>query len=131
MLAVKLNGPQRGQMAWRTYTVPTGYSGGVVWGQHSGGRPGARRTVRPHRQKLQLPDRPCLPGLRGLVIGPLAVADGVVFASSMAGAASAPTMLALSAVTVSVRRRPLDGVGAHHQDARPRGMRAPMVTESC
>ena len=30
---------------------------------------------------------------------------------------------------VSVRRRPLDGVSAHHQDARPRGMRPPVATE--
>ena len=34
-------------------------------------------------------------------------------------------------LAVSVRRRPLDGVGAHHQDARPRGMRPPVATESC
>ena len=32
---------------------------------------------------------------------------------------------------VSVRRRPLDGVSAHHQDARPSGMRPPVATESC
>ena len=33
-----------------------------------------------------------------------------------------------------VRERPaapLDGVSAHHQDARPRGMRPPVATESC
>jgi polyvinyl alcohol dehydrogenase (cytochrome) len=34
-----------------------------------------------------------------IAIGPLAVAGGVVYASSMAGSASAPTMLALSAAT--------------------------------
>lgn len=34
VLAVKLNGPQRGQIAWRTYTVPAGYSGGGVWGSN-------------------------------------------------------------------------------------------------
>ena len=34
-------------------------------------------------------------------------------------------------ITVSVRRRPLDGVSAHHQDARPSGMRPPVATESC
>jgi polyvinyl alcohol dehydrogenase (cytochrome) len=34
-----------------------------------------------------------------IALGPMAVADGVVYASSMAGAATAPTMLALKADT--------------------------------
>jgi polyvinyl alcohol dehydrogenase (cytochrome) len=34
-----------------------------------------------------------------IAVGALAVADGVVFASSMAGSGTAPTMLALSAAT--------------------------------
>ena len=34
VVAVKLKGSQRGQIAWRTYTVPAGYSGGGVWGSN-------------------------------------------------------------------------------------------------
>lgn len=34
VVAVSLKGSQRGQIAWRTYTVPAGYSGGGVWGSN-------------------------------------------------------------------------------------------------
>ena len=44
---------------------------------------------------------------------------------------AAPLHLWVGGVIVSVRRRHLDSVGAHHQDAGPRGMRPPVATESC
>ena len=31
VVAVHVRGPQRGKIAWRTYTVPPGYTGGGVW----------------------------------------------------------------------------------------------------
>ena len=31
VVAVHLHGPQRGKIAWQTFTVPEGYSGGGVW----------------------------------------------------------------------------------------------------
>ena len=34
VVAVHLGGPQRGQVAWQTHTVPPGYSGGAVWGSN-------------------------------------------------------------------------------------------------
>lgn len=44
VVAVSTNGATKGQIAWKTYTVPAGYSGGGVWGSNFAIDPG-RGTV--------------------------------------------------------------------------------------
>jgi polyvinyl alcohol dehydrogenase (cytochrome) len=106
--------PATGAEIWRTQVGPGSALGGMEWGSASDGKriyvsianlygiptavggAGSWAALDPHTGAIlwQVGDP------NGAIsIGPVAVADGVVYVSSMAGAASAPTMLALSAET--------------------------------
>ncbi|HEX3141943.1 MAG TPA: PQQ-binding-like beta-propeller repeat protein [Rhizobacter sp.] len=104
--------PDTGAELWRTQVGPGSALGGMEWGSASDGKriyvsianlygiptavggAGSWAALDPETGAIlwQVGDP------NGAIsIGPLAVADGVVYVSSMAGAATAPTMLALSA----------------------------------
>ncbi|MEP6873316.1 MAG: PQQ-binding-like beta-propeller repeat protein [Burkholderiales bacterium] len=104
--------PDNGTELWRTQVGPGSSLGGMEWGsatdgkriyvsianfygiptQYGGG--GSWAALDPETGKIiwQVGDPS-----GAIAIGPLSVADGVVFASSMAGGASSPSMLALAA----------------------------------
>jgi polyvinyl alcohol dehydrogenase (cytochrome) len=106
--------PDTGATLWRTQVGPGSALGGMEWGSASDGK-------RIYVSIANLYGIPTAVGGAGswsaldpetgailwqvgdpngaIAIGPLAVADGVVYASSMAGAPNAPTMLALSTVS--------------------------------
>jgi len=106
--------PDDGKELWRTQVGPGSSLGGMEWGSASDGRriyvsianfygiptqvgaAGSWAALEPETGKIiwQVGD----PN-GAIAIGPLTVADGVVFASSMAGAPGAPTMLALDAAS--------------------------------
>ncbi|MDY0746465.1 PQQ-binding-like beta-propeller repeat protein [Paucibacter sp. R3-3] len=106
--------PDDGRELWRTQVGPGSSLGGMEWGSASDGRriyvsianfygiptqvgaAGSWAALEPETGKIiwQVGD----PN-GSIAIGPLTVADGVVFASSMAGAPGAPTMLALDAAS--------------------------------
>lgn len=106
--------PDTGGVLWQTQVGPGSALGGMEWGSasdgkriyvqianlygipHGGGNAGSWAALDPATGSIlwQLPD----PN-GSLALGPLAVADGVVYAPSMAGASTAPTMLALNAAT--------------------------------
>jgi polyvinyl alcohol dehydrogenase (cytochrome) len=104
--------PDTGATLWQTQVGPGSSLGGMEWGSasdgkriyvaianfygipYSAGGAGSWAALDPATGAIlwQVADP------NGAVdLGPLAVADGVVFASSMAGSATAPTMLGLSA----------------------------------
>ena len=106
--------PDTGAELWRTQVGPGSSLGGMEWGSATDGKRiyvsianfyglptpygggGSWAALDPETGKIlwQVGDP------NGAVaIGPLSVADGVVFASSMASAAAAPTMLALDAAS--------------------------------
>jgi polyvinyl alcohol dehydrogenase (cytochrome) len=106
--------PDSGQTIWQTQVGPGSSLGGMEWGSASDGKriyvaianfygipsavgsAGSWAALDPATGAIlwQRADP------NGAVdIGPLAVSDGVVFASSMAGDPNAPTMLALNAAT--------------------------------
>src|SRR5271170_4795713 len=104
--------PDTGEELWRTQVGPGSALGGMEWGSATDG-------VRIYVAIANLYGIPSAAGSAGswaaldpntgailwqvadpngsIDIGPLAVADGVVYAASMAGSATAPTMLALDA----------------------------------
>jgi len=104
--------PDTGALLWKTQVGPGSALGGMEWGSASDGK-------RIYVSIANLYGIPTSVGGAGswaaldpatgailwqvadpngaIAIGPLTVADGVVYVSSMAGAANAPTMLALSA----------------------------------
>jgi polyvinyl alcohol dehydrogenase (cytochrome) len=104
--------PDTGALLWRTQVGPGSALGGMEWGSATDG-------LRIYVAIANLYGIPSAAGSAGswaaldpntgailwqvadpngsIDIGPLAVADGVVYASSMAGSATAPTMLALDA----------------------------------
>ncbi len=104
--------PDTGKILWRTQVGPGSALGGMEWGSASDGK-------RIYVSIANLYGIPYAAGGAGswaaldpatgailwqvadpngaIAIGPLTVADGVVFVSSMAGSATAPTMLALNA----------------------------------
>lgn len=104
--------PDTGSILWRTQVGPGSALGGMEWGSASDGK-------RIYVSIANLYGIPYAAGGAGswaaldpatgailwqvadpngaIAIGPLAVADGVVFASSMAGSPTAPTMLGLNA----------------------------------
>lgn len=106
--------PDTGAVLWKTQVGPGSTLGGMEWGSASDGQ-------RIYVSIANLFGIPTPTGNAGswaaldpatgailwqvgdpngsIAVGPLAVSDGVVFASSMAGSATAPTMLALSAAT--------------------------------
>lgn len=106
--------PDTGAVLWQTQVGPGSILGGMAWGSASDGK-------RIYVSIANLYGTPAAVGAAGswaalnpetgailwqagdpngaIALGPLAVADGVVFASSMAGSASSPTMLALSAAS--------------------------------
>lgn len=106
--------PDTGAELWRTQVGPGSALGGMQWGSASDGKriyvsianlygiptpaggAGSWAALDPETGAIlwQVAD----PN-GAIAIGPLTVADGVVFVSSMAGSATAPTMLALSAST--------------------------------
>ena len=106
--------PDTGAQLWHTQVGPGSALGGMEWGSASDGKriyvsianlygiptavggAGSWAALNPETGAIlwQVGD----PN-GAIAIGPLAVADGVVFASSMAGSATAPTMLALSAAS--------------------------------
>jgi len=104
--------PDSGAVLWRTQVGPGSALGGMEWGSASDGKriyvsianlygipyaagsAGSWAALDPATGAIlwQVPDP------NGAIdIGPLAVAGGVVFASSMSGAVTAPTMLGLNA----------------------------------
>jgi polyvinyl alcohol dehydrogenase (cytochrome) len=106
--------PDTGAVLWKTQVGPGSSLGGMEWGSASDGQriyvaianlyaianaagnAGSWAALDPATGNIlwQTADP------NGAIdIGPLAVADGVVYASSMAGTATAPTMLALDAAT--------------------------------
>jgi polyvinyl alcohol dehydrogenase (cytochrome) len=106
--------PDTGHELWRTQVGPGSALGGMEWGSATDGKRiyvsianlyglptpvgggGSWSALDPETGAIlwQVGDP------NGAIsVGALAVADGVVYASSMAGAASAPTMFALSAST--------------------------------
>jgi polyvinyl alcohol dehydrogenase (cytochrome) len=104
--------PNTGTELWRTQVGPGSSLGGMEWGSASdgkriyvqianfyglpnaGGNAGSWAALDPATGAIlwHVPD----PN-GAIALGPLAVADGVVYAPSMAGSATAPTMLALNA----------------------------------
>jgi polyvinyl alcohol dehydrogenase (cytochrome) len=106
--------PDTGQELWQTQVGPGSSLGGMEWGSASDGKRiyvsianfygiptqfgsgGSWAALDPETGKIiwQVGDPS-----GAIALGPLSVADDVVFVSSMAGAATAPTMLALSAQT--------------------------------
>ena len=104
--------PDTGAELWRTQVGPGSALGGMEWGSASDGKriyvsianlygipyaaggAGSWAALDPETGAIlwQVAD----PN-GAITLGPLAVADGVVYASSMAGSATAPTMLALNA----------------------------------
>lgn len=106
--------PDTGKLLWRTQVGPGSALGGMEWGSASDGQ----RIYVSIANLYGIPD-----GLAGagswaaldpatgailwrvadpngaITIGPVTVSNGTVFVSSMAGGASAPTMLALNAAT--------------------------------
>lgn len=106
--------PDTGAVVWQTQVGPGSALGGMEWGSasdgqriyvqianlygipHGGGSAGSWSALDPATGQVlwQTADP------SGAVdIGPMTVANGVVYASSMAGASTAPTMLALNAAT--------------------------------
>jgi polyvinyl alcohol dehydrogenase (cytochrome) len=109
--------PDTGALLWRTQVGPGSSLGGMEWGSasdgkriyvaianlygipYSAGSAGSWAALDPATGAIlwQVPDP------NGAIdIGPLAVAGGVVFASSMAGGLTAPTMLGLNANNGSI-----------------------------
>jgi polyvinyl alcohol dehydrogenase (cytochrome) len=116
--------PDTGSVLWKTQVGPGSAAGGIVWGSASDGRriyvaisnfygvsyttlgrpaslgsAGSWAALSPATGKIlwQVPDP------NGAVdLAPLAVATGVVYAASMAGSATAPTMFALKASDGSI-----------------------------
>jgi polyvinyl alcohol dehydrogenase (cytochrome) len=106
--------PDTGATLWRTQVGPGSSLGGMEWGSASDGKriyvsianfygipsavggAGSWSALDPETGAIlwQVGD----PN-GAIAVGALAVADGAVFVSSMAGSATAPTMLALSAAT--------------------------------
>jgi polyvinyl alcohol dehydrogenase (cytochrome) len=104
--------PDTGAVLWQTQVGPGSALGGMEWGSasdgkriyvqianlygihHGGGNAGSWAALDPATGQIlwQVAD----PN-GAIALGPLAVADGVVYVPSMAGAATAPTMLALNA----------------------------------
>ncbi len=109
--------PETGKLLWQTQVGPGSSLGGIEWGSatdgkriyvaianlygipYAGGSAGSWAALDPATGKIlwQTPD----PN-KAVDLGPLAVANGVVYAESMAGAATAPTMFALDASTGKV-----------------------------
>jgi polyvinyl alcohol dehydrogenase (cytochrome) len=106
--------PDTGAQLWRTQVGPGSSLGGMEWGSATDGKriyvsianfygiptpfggAGSWAALDPQTGAiLWQVGEPS----GAIAVGALAVADGVVFASSMAGSATAPTMLALSAAT--------------------------------
>jgi polyvinyl alcohol dehydrogenase (cytochrome) len=107
--------PDTGAELWHTQVGPGSSLGGMEWGSASDGK----RIYVSIANLYGIPNPPlgsagswaALDPATGAILwqvgdpngaialGPLAVADGVVYVSSMAGSASAPTMLALSAAS--------------------------------
>ncbi len=104
--------PDTGALLWQTQVGPGSSLGGIEWGSASdgdriyiaisnlygipygGGSAGSWAALDPATGAIlwQVPDP------NGAIdLGPMAVAKGVVYADSMAGAATAPTMFALNA----------------------------------
>lgn len=106
--------PDTGAELWRTQVGPGSALGGMEWGSASDGKRiyvsianlyGIPTAVGSAGSWAALdPATGAILWQRGdpngaISVGPVTVADDVVFVSSMAGAATAPTMLALSAAT--------------------------------
>jgi polyvinyl alcohol dehydrogenase (cytochrome) len=109
--------PDTGGLLWQTQVGPGSSLGGMEWGSASDG-------VRIYVQVANLYGLPHAVGNAGLwaaldpatgaivwqtadpsgsiALGPLSVANGVVFANSMAGGPAAPTMLALDGATGAI-----------------------------
>jgi polyvinyl alcohol dehydrogenase (cytochrome) len=106
--------PDTGALLWQTQVGPGSSLGGIEWGSasdgdriyvaianlygipYAAGSAGSFAALDPATGKIlwQVPDP------NGAIdLGPMAVAKGVVYGSSMAGSATAPTMLALDAST--------------------------------
>jgi polyvinyl alcohol dehydrogenase (cytochrome) len=106
--------PDTGVVQWQTQVGPGSSLGGMEWGSASdgmriyvqianfygipngSGNAGSWAALDPATGAILW--RTADPNA-SVALGPLAVADGVVYAPSMAGAATAPTMLALDAAT--------------------------------
>jgi polyvinyl alcohol dehydrogenase (cytochrome) len=106
--------PDNGSVLWQTQVGPGSSLGGMEWGSASDGQ-------RIYVQIANLYGIPSAVGSAGswaalnpatgqilwqtadpngsIALGPVSVANGVVYASSMAGAATAPTMFGLNAAT--------------------------------
>jgi len=104
--------PDTGAVLWQTQVGPGSALGGTEWGSasdgkriyvqianlygihHGGGNAGSWAALDPATGQIlwQVAD----PN-GAIALGPVAVADGVVYVPSMAGASTAPTMLALNA----------------------------------
>lgn len=106
--------PDTGAELWRTQVGPGSALGGMEWGSASDGKRiyvsianlyGIPTAVGGAGSWAALdPETGAILWQRGdpngaIAVGPLTVADDVVYVSSMAGAATAPTMLALSTST--------------------------------
>ena len=104
--------PDTGALLWQTQVGPGSSLGGMEWGSasdgnsiyvaianlygipYAGGNAGSWAALDPATGAIQWQ----VPDPNGSIdLGPLAVAKGVVYAESMAGTASAPTMFALDA----------------------------------
>jgi polyvinyl alcohol dehydrogenase (cytochrome) len=106
--------PDTGAQLWHTQVGPGSSLGGMEWGSASDGKriyvsianfygipsavgnAGSWAALDPATGAI-LWQKPDPSG--SIALGPLTVADGVVYAPSMAGSATAPTMLALDAAT--------------------------------
>jgi len=106
--------PDTGLQLWRTQVGPGSSLGGMEWGSATdgkriyvsianfygipdiGGNAGSWAALDPATGAILW--RTADPN-GAIALGPLTIADGVLYASSMAGSATAPTMLALDAAT--------------------------------
>lgn len=115
--------PDTGQMLWATQVGPGSALGGIEWGSATDGQRiyvgignlyGIPYTLQPASQVDYAGSWSALDPLTGQILwqtadpngsldlGPMTVANGVVYAPSMAGAATSPNMFALNAATGTI-----------------------------